>query len=49
MLESTLFWYITLCNPLKADIRLEELDPIFKIEDQATQETGVKQAARLLT
>jgi hypothetical protein len=45
-MKSYIFWDITMYNPLKVNQCLEEyVASIFKVEEQTTKRTGMKQAA----
>jgi hypothetical protein len=41
-LKSIIFWDITPCSPLSTDVTEENIASIFRVEEEAEQETSVK-------
>jgi hypothetical protein len=39
------FWDVKPCTPMKSEVSQESIASVFKVEEEAKQETGMKQAA----
>jgi hypothetical protein len=45
VMKRCVFWGVKHCTPTKSEVSEERIAPIFKVEEEAKQETGMKQAA----